>query len=101
MQPQRSSNAEVVGVEKAIVYFDLLALNADVRNPMLAATVRASGDMQFHVLIESRQTLFEFFHQPAREAFGLGDREFAEFRTAARDRSARERRTLNRKTNGT
>ena len=45
---------------------------------MLAATVRATGDVEFQILIKSGQALIEFLHQPPREAFGFSDREFAE-----------------------
>src|SRR5580700_6926603 len=43
VQPDCSAHTKVVGVHHAISNFDLLALDANVRNPMLAATIRASG----------------------------------------------------------
>ena len=70
--------------------FDLLAFNADVGDPVLPATVGASGDVQLQVLIEAGQALFQFFDQPAREALRFGDRQLAEFRAAAGDGAARE-----------
>ncbi len=91
MQAERSAHAEVVGIDQAVVDFDLLALNADVGDPVLAATVGASGDVQLQVLIESGQTFLQFFHQPARETLGFGDGQFAEFRAAARHGAAPER----------
>ena len=90
MQPQGSTYAEVVSVDEAVLNFDLFAFNADVGNPVLAAAVRASCDVQLQVLIETGQALFEFFDQPAGKTLGLGDRQLAEFRSAARDGAAEE-----------
>ena len=77
----------------AVVNFDLLALDADVGDPVLAATVGASGDVKFQMLIETGQAFFQFFDQPAREALCLRDGELAEFCAAARHRAAPESRT--------
>ena len=52
MQTERSANAEVIGIDELPVDLDLLALNANVGNPVLPATVRASRDVQLQVLIE-------------------------------------------------
>src|ERR1700675_4071818 len=54
MQTERSAQAEVIGIDDAAVDFHLLAINANVGNPMLSATVRASGNVQLQVLIETR-----------------------------------------------
>ena len=99
MQTERSAKAEVIGINKAAVDFNLLAINANIGNPVLSATVRASGNVQFQVLIEAWQTLFQFFHQPAREALRLRDRQLAELRAAARDGAAPERRPANSQSN--
>src|SRR5438309_3979693 len=99
MQTERSAKAEVIGINKATVDFNLLAINANIGNPVLSATVRASGNVQFQVLIEAWQTLFQFFHQPAREALRLRDRQLAELRAAARDGAAPERRAANPQSN--
>src|SRR5271169_3555991 len=85
MQTERSADAEVIGIDQTSINFHLLAVDAKVGNPVLTATVRASGDVQFQVLIEAGQAFFQFFHQPAGKALGLGDRELAEFRAAAGD----------------
>src|ERR1700731_2539260 len=69
-----AANTEVVRVDHFAVLFDFLAFNADVSDPVLAATVGASGDVQFELLFESGQAVFEFFGEPAREAFGFGKR---------------------------
>ncbi len=53
MQTERPAHAEVVGVDHAVVNLDLLALDADVGNPVLSATVGASGHVQFQMLIET------------------------------------------------
>src|SRR5713101_3645818 len=95
MQAERSAQAEVIGIDETPVDFHLLAINANVGNPVLSATVRASGNVQLQVLIKARQTLFQFFHQPAGEALGLGDRQLAEFRAAARDSASTEGRPAN------
>src|SRR4029077_1071235 len=92
MQTERSAKAEVIGIDEAAVDFHLLTINANVGNPVLSATVRASGNMQLQVLIETWQALFQFFHQPAGEALGLRDRQLAEFRAAACNGAAPERR---------
>src|SRR5579863_1774473 len=55
MQAQRATHAEVVGVHHLTVDLQLLALDADIGNPVLAATVRASRNVQLHVLIEPGQ----------------------------------------------
>lgn len=90
MQAQRTSNAEVVGVEQAVVHFDLLALDPEVGDPVLAATIGASRDVQLEVLVESGKALIQLLDQPARESLGFGYSELAELGTAARDGAARE-----------
>src|ERR1700674_4156141 len=92
MQAERSAQAEVIGIDEAAVDFHLLAINANVGNPVLPATVRASGNVQLEVLIEAWQTLFQFLHQPAGKALCLRDRQLTELRAAARDGAAPERR---------
>src|ERR1700746_753831 len=100
MQAERAAHAKVVRVYQEVVDFDLLAFYADVSDPVLAATVGASRYVQFQVLIETGQPLFQFFHQPAREALGLSNSEFAEFRTAAGYGSTGECRSSYSQTNG-
>src|SRR5713226_4218589 len=92
MQTKRSADAEVIGIDDTAVDFHLLAINANVGNPVLSATVRASSNVQLQVLIEAWQTLFQFLHQPAGKALRLRDRQLAELRAAARDAAAPERR---------
>src|ERR1700674_2343147 len=99
MQTKRSAKAEVIGIDETSVDFHLLAIDANVSNPVLSATVRASGNVQFQVLVETRQTLFQFLHQPAREALRLCDRQLAELRAAARDGAAPECRPANPQSN--
>src|SRR5882762_1727376 len=64
--------AEVVGIHHAPVLLDLLAFNADVRNPVLPAAIRAAGDVQLELFLKSGQPLIEFLCQPARKALRLG-----------------------------
>ena len=92
MQAQRSAHAEVVRIDHPVAGLDLLAFNADVGDPVLPATIRASRHMQLQLLIEAGQTLFQFLNQPSRKTFGLGNRQFAKFGSAACDRAAMKRR---------
>ncbi len=86
-----SAEAEVVGVSELAVVFDLLAFEADVGDPVLAATVGAAGDVKAELLIELGQALLELVDEPAGEAFGFGDGELAEFGAGAGDGAAPER----------
>src|SRR5271165_376275 len=85
-----SSNAKVVSVDKLAVVLDLLAFKANISDPVLAATVGAPRDVQLEVLLEARQSLIEFFGQPAAKRFGLSDCEFAKFGSRAGDDAAPE-----------
>ena len=85
-----SAEAEVVGVGQLALVLDLLAFEADVGDPVLAAAVGAAGDVELELLIELRQPLFELVNQPAREALGLGDGQLAELRAGAGDGAAPE-----------
>src|SRR5579859_1516346 len=62
MQPKRSANAEVIGIDESVLNLDFLSFNTDVGDPMLPAAIGASRNMQLQVLIESRQPVFEFFY---------------------------------------
>jgi hypothetical protein len=85
-----ASQAEIVRILKTAIYFDLFAFQANVSDAMLAATVRASGDVEFELLIESWKAIFQLLHQPASECFGLSDGELAELRSGAGHRTAPE-----------
>src|SRR5208337_214328 len=87
MQTECSAKAEVIGIDETSLDFHFLAINANVGNPVLSATVRASRNVQLQVLIETRQTLFQFFYQPAGKALRLRDRQLAELRSGAGDRA--------------
>src|SRR6266478_7971229 len=89
-------NAEVIRVDHPAIDLQLLAFDADVRNPVLAAAIRASGDVQLEVLLETRQALIELFRKPAREALRFGQRQLAKFRTGAGNGAARKRRGAHR-----
>src|SRR5581483_3685469 len=99
MQSKRAADAEVVSIEQAIVDLDLLAFDTDVGDPVLAATVGAPGHVKLQVLIEIRETFFQFFDQPTGEAFGFGDRQLAELGSAASYGSSRERRAVDLESN--
>ena len=57
--PHRSAEAEVVGIGQLALVLDLLALDADVGDPVLAASVGASGYVQAQLLIKLRKALFQ------------------------------------------
>src|SRR5260370_26762934 len=86
IQPESTAQAEVISIHHLAVYLDLLALDADVGNPVLSATVGAIRDVQLQVLIKAGQPLFEFFDQPAAEALGPRNAQLAELGPAARAR---------------
>jgi hypothetical protein len=52
--------------------------------------------VQFNLFGESRQPFVEFGGEPARETLGFSQCQLAEFRSRARDGSARERRRFDR-----
>ena len=86
----RSAEAEVVGVGQLALVLDLLAFEADVGDPVLAAAVGAAGDVELELLVELGQALFELVDEPAGEALGLGDGELAELGAGAGDGAAPE-----------
>src|ERR1700745_2036880 len=90
MEPDCAANAKVVGILHAVADPDLFAFDPDVGDPMLAATVRAPSHMQFQVLLEAGQAVFQFLDQPAGESLRLRDRKLAEFRATASNRTAPE-----------
>jgi hypothetical protein len=90
----RSADAEVEGVDHLAVLLDLLAFEADVGDPALAAGVGAAGDVQLDLLVEAGQPLFHLADQPLRERLGLGDRQLAELGAGAGDGAAPEGRDL-------
>ena len=74
-----AAKAEVISVLNAAVNFELLAFQPDIRNAMLATTVRAAGNVQFQLLIKLRNAFFQLFNQPAREGFGFCYCQLAKF----------------------
>src|SRR6266478_8119010 len=78
-----SANAEVVGIDHASILLDLLAFNADVRDPVLPAAIRAAGDVQLELFLKSRQALIEFLCKPAGKALRFSERQLAKFRARA------------------
>src|ERR1700678_4240787 len=89
-----AAEAEVIGVDQFVAELDFLSFQADVGDPMLAAGSRAARDVEFELLIESRNANCEFFDQPASEALRFGDRQFAEFRPGVGNGSTPERRGI-------
>ncbi len=85
-----ASNAEEEGIDQLAVLLDLLAFEADVGDPVLAAGVGAAGNVEPDLLIEAGKALFEFGDEPLVEALGLGDGQLAELGSGAGDGSAPE-----------
>src|ERR1700677_912981 len=61
----RPAETEVVSVGELAFVLDLLAFDSDVGDPMLAASVGATGHVELELLVEARQALFEFIDNPA------------------------------------
>src|SRR5205823_5509084 len=80
---QRTAQEEIVGVDHPAVHLHLLPFDADVRDPVLAAAIRAAGDVDLQVLVEAGEALVQLLHEPAGEALRLRDGEFAELRSGA------------------
>jgi len=78
-----SADAEVEGVDHLAVLLDLLALEADVGDPALAAGVGAAGDVQLDLLVEAGQAIFKLAGKPPGEGLGFGDGELAELGAGA------------------
>src|SRR5438128_5471854 len=76
--PDGAANAEVVGIDERPAHLDLLALDAEVGDPVLSAAVRAAGDVDPQMLVEPRKAPFERLNEPARKALRLGERQLAE-----------------------
>src|SRR5262247_2075685 len=93
----RAAHAEVVGVHQPPVDLQLLALEAEIGDPVLAATIGAAGDVDLQVLLESRQPRLEIGHESSGEALGLRQRDLAELRPRAGDGAAPERRGVDAK----
>jgi len=89
-----SAEAEVIRVGELAFVLDLLAFDSDVGDPVLAATIRASSDVEAELLIELREALFEFTDEPAGEALGLSDGQLAELSAGAGDGAAPEGRAF-------
>ncbi len=91
-----ATDAEIVGVEEFAIDLDFFAFDANVSDPVLAATVGAAGDVEFELMLEVGVAIFESFGKPAGESFGFGESEFAEFGAGAGDGAAGEGRSLRR-----
>src|SRR5271157_1884568 len=72
-----AAHAEIVGVHELAIELDLFALDTDVGDPVLAATVGAAGDVQLDVFAKAGETLFELFAEPAGEGLGFGEGKLA------------------------
>src|SRR5579862_8222944 len=95
----RTAEAEVIGVGHLAFVLDLLSFQANVSDPMLAATIWAASNVNLELLIKLRQPFFHLVHQPARESLGFRDGEFAEFGARAGDRASEEHRAFHMQSN--
>jgi len=95
-----AANAEIVSVDKLTIDLDFLAFDADVGDPVLAATVGAASDVQFELMLETGIAVFERFGEPASEALRFGESELAEFGAGAGHRAANESGTCDRESAG-
>ncbi len=95
-----AADAEIVGVDKFAIDLDFFALDADVGDPVLTATVGAAGDVEFELMLEIGIAVFESFGKPAGEGFGFGESEFAEFGAGAGDGTTNESGTCDGKAGG-
>src|SRR5215472_13374375 len=68
---EATADTKVVGVDHLAIDLDLLPFDPDVRDPVLAAAIGAAGDVEFELLLKRRQTIFQLFGEPAREALGF------------------------------
>jgi len=85
-----AADAEIVGVDKLAIDLDFLSFDADVGDPVLAATIGAAGDVKFDLMLEIGIAIFESLGEPASETLGFRESEFAKFGTGAGDRAANE-----------
>ena len=85
-----SADAEVEGVDHLAVLLDLLAFEADVGDPVLAAGVGAAGDVELDLLVEAGEAVFHLGDEPLGEGLGFGDGELAELGAGAGDGAAPE-----------
>src|SRR5579871_754860 len=92
-----TAKTEVVSILNAARNLELLAFQADICNAMLATAVRAARYVEFQLLIELRDTLFQLFNQPASEGFGFRDRQLAELAAGASHGAAPKRGSRNMK----
>src|SRR6185369_5176728 len=95
-----AADAEVVGVDHLAIYFCFFAFEADVGNPMLTATVRASGDVQAYLFLKAGDAVVQLLGEPAGEAFGFSQSQFAELRAGAGDGAASKCGSADRKSGG-
>src|SRR6186713_2724143 len=90
--PESAADEEVEPFDLRAVLVEQHALQADVGDRMLAARVRAAGNVELHRVGESRQALLELLRQSDAEQLRLRDRELAVLAAGARRGAALEGR---------
>jgi len=69
-----SADAEIVGIDHFAVELDFFALEADVGDPVLAATVGAAGDVDAELLLEAGNAIIQLSREPTGKAFSFRQR---------------------------
>jgi len=82
--------AEEEGVDQLAVFLDFFAFESDVGDPVLAAGVGATGDVEADLLVEAGEAVFQLVDEPLVEALCFGDGELAELGAGAGDGAAPE-----------
>src|SRR5271169_3616351 len=85
-----ATDTEVVGIDHFAARFDFLAFDPDIRNPVLAAGVRAARDVQSEFVLVIGETIFGLFRAPAGVRLSCSECKFAEFGASAGDGAAHE-----------
>ena len=85
-----SANAEIERIDELAFVLYLLPFDTDVGDLMLSTAIRATGDVQFELLVELGNAQFHLFHQPPREGLGLRDGQLAKLGSSAGNRSSPE-----------
>src|SRR5206468_623485 len=95
-----STQAEVVSILNAAGNPELFTFQSNIRNAMLAATIRTTCHVEFQLLVKLGNALFQLFNQPAGKSFGLCNRQLAELAAGASHCATPERRSRNMKPSG-
>src|ERR1700721_2747565 len=99
MTAHAAADTEIIGVHHGAVMLDLLAFDAHVGDPVLAAAIGAAGYGELQLLIELRQPNLHLLHQPPRKSFRLGNCQLAELGPGASNGATPEVGSVNSQVN--